>query len=66
MKSRDSSTQMTTVQYLLHDGQLSFRLKIAKPRKITYFNKNMEKKTLFYKKKLHVEFNVDDKKLNIE
>ncbi len=60
-----NATDYCTI-FTKHDRQVSFRLKIAKPRKNTYFNKNMEKKTLFYKTKLHVEFNVDDKKLNIE
>ncbi len=48
------------------DRQLSFRLKIAKPRKIIYLDKNLKKNTLFYKTNLHVEFIVDDKKINIE
>jgi len=52
--------------FSMDDRQLSFRLKIAKPRKIIYLDKNLKKTLCFIRLNYILNFFVDDKKINIE
>ena len=45
-------------------GENSFKLRLSNPRKLIYLNKDLIKKTTYYKHKLHFKFTVIDKKIN--